>query len=620
MSGIAGTCRRDGFILSHDVVAPLTRGIAQCGPDGTSYAVSGAAVLIHALFDTGPSSRPPSRLHRDAHDRLVVFDGRIDNRDELLRELDLRANTTDAGIVAALVERTGPAFEKMIGDFAAALWDPSTRTLILTRDPFGTRPLYYHANAQHVLFATALDALLDPRLGIDTTIDDGYLGGYMTASVRHEETPFRAIRLVPPGWTLTFTPLAEKRRRFWALESLPDIRLKSDAEYEERLLALFRDSVRARMQTDRPVAAELSGGVDSSSIVCTADALLREHAVPAAGLSTLSYVFDDSPLSDERRFIDPVERKTGRPAFHLREEEHRILSLLDQVDSPLSPTPELCFAARHRHVKSTMDRIGARVLLRGIGGDQVLWGEVDLYEPYDHFVSGNIVAVHRSLRAWARALGVPYLELLRQSVLRPFLASFLRSAAVNERRIPTWLSPAFVEHAGIRDRVTLLQPSPGLRPSSRAQAQMIDFMVTYFSLGYFLDDGTIEVSYPFVDRRFVEFCFGIPLEQKLRPEATRAVLRRAMRDLLPPEIAARRSKGGPDQAIHHAVAREYHVLRVLFDDSRAAAHGLIERDTFLSALDRARHGVNIRTPALLRIISIECWLRALEKRRRRAAA
>lgn len=620
MSGIAGSCRRDGVVLPNDLAGPLTRGIAQCGRDGTSTVVSDTAVLVHTLFHTGLSHRRTSRLHRDAYGRVVAWDGRIDNRDELLRAYDLDTNAADEEIVAALVARSGPAFEKVIGDFAAAVWDPSSRTLILARDPFGSRPLYYHASAERVLWSTTIATLLDPHLGIDDAIDEQYLGGYLTASVRPDETPFRAIRLVPPGCSLTFTPSGQSRRRFWSLESLPDVRLRSDADYEERLLELFRDSVRARMQTDAPVVAELSGGLDSSSIVCTADALLRERAVPAKKLSTISYVFDDSPVSDERVYIDPVECKTGRPAFHLREEDHRILSLLGEIDSPLSPTPELCFAARHRHVKKTMDHLGARVLLRGTGGDQVLWGEVDLYEPYDHFVSWNFPAVHRSLRAWARAVGVPYLELLRQSVLRPFLASFLSSAAVNERRIPKWLSPSFVADAGIRDRVTLLPKYPGLRPSSRAQASMIDSMVTYFSLGYFLDDGTIEVSYPFVDRRFMEFCFGIPLEQKLRPEATRAVLRRAMRDLLPPEIAARRTKGGPDQAIHHAMAREYRALRALFEDSRAAAHGLIERETFLSALDRARHGVNINTPALLRIISVECWLRVLEKRRRRAAA
>lgn len=182
-----------------------------------------------------------------------------------------------------------------------------------------------------------------------------------------------------------------------------------------------------------------------------ASGLLRDRAVP--DLVTISYVFDEAKIADERRYIVEVEQATGRPGVHLREEDHRFLSTLGEIESPLYPTPEICFLARHRHVQKTMDAAGARVLLRGIGGDQVLWGETDqLHEPLDHFTFGRLGAMHRSLRAWAPALRTSYFDLLRRSVLRPLMGSSGGHAG-HDHRMPSWISPEFVERAHLHERM-----------------------------------------------------------------------------------------------------------------------------------------------------------------------
>ncbi|HEX6098731.1 MAG TPA: asparagine synthase-related protein [Thermoanaerobaculia bacterium] len=594
------------------MTAALAHGITYCGSDGSAQLAHGATVLLQRAFHTGRSPEPSQHLERNGIS--IVWDGRMDNRTtgrsdvELL--FDLYRRDPDGDFVADVV-----------GDFAFALWDAPRRTLILGRDAFGNRPLFYAASPSRVVWSTRIDPLVEPSLGIDLTIDDDYLGGYMTDGARGDETPYRNIRVVPPGTMLVFTPEGSKVKRFWSVHDIQDVVLGRESDYEDRLVELLREAIAVRMQGEHTVAAELSGGLDSSTIVCLADRLMREGKATAPDLLTISYVFDEAKSSDEREYIVEVEQATGRRGVHLREEDHRLLSTLGDIESPLYPTPEICFLARHRQVQKTMEAAGARVLMRGIGGDQVLWGETDqLYEPLDHIKARKFLAAHRSLKTWARALRTSYFELTVRTVIRPLLGKSGAHAGHDER-MPEWLSPDFIERAHINERMHHMPASARhRRPSWRAQARMIEDLLAHFSLGYYLEQGAMDATYPFMHRPLVEFCLGIPLEQKLRPGETRSVLRRALGDVLPPKIVQRKNKRGPDEAVVRAVAREWPVLREMFSSSRAAALGIIEQDTFLTAFTRARHGVNINMPALLRIISIECWLRSLEQRRLRSAA
>ena len=613
MSGIAGCFQRSGAATTpQEVAAALAHGIAPCGPHASAKLDHGPAVLLQRAFYTGRNPEPPQHFERDGIS--IVWDGRIDNR---------TSGRSDAEHVFDLYRRdpNGAFAATVVGDFAFALWDGPRRTLILGRDAFGIRPLFYSATPNRVVWSTRIDPLIDAALGIDLALDDEYLGAYLTDAARGHETPYREIRVVPPGTLLAFTPEGTSARKCWSLHDGRDVVLGSDREYEERLHELLCESIGARMQSDHPVAAELSGGLDSSTIVCIADRLLREGRVPAPDVVTISYVFDEAKTSDERTYIAEVEKATGRAGKHLREEEHRLLSTLGETASPLYPTPEICFLARHRQVQKTMEAAGARLLLRGIGGDQVLWGEADqLYEPLDHAKAGRLGAMHRSLRRWAPALRTSYFELLRRCVLKPLFGRSGKSAG-HDHGLPSWLSREFAVRANLHERMRHVPEAARDRaPSWLAQTRMIDDVLAHFSLGYYLEDGAIDVTYPFMHRPLVEFCLGIPLEQKLRPRDTRSVLRRALRGVLPPAIAQRKNKQGPDEALIRALAREWPVLHEMFSSSRAASLGIIEQETFLAALKSARHGVNINMPSLLRIISIESWLRTLEDRRLRSAA
>jgi asparagine synthase (glutamine-hydrolysing) len=144
---------------------------------------------------------------------------------------------------------------------------------------------------------------------------------------------------------------------------------------------------------------------------------------------------------------------------------------------------------------------------------------------------------------------------------------------------------------------------------------MVRGLIPSFAWGYSVEEGHVEPSYPFLHRPLVEFCLALPIRQLLRPGQTRSLLRRALRGLLPDEIAVRKSKRGPDEAILRAVAREWPRLRTLFTDARVYARGYIDRAAFEKTLTEARGGVNPNMQGLLRTIALELWLRSLEEQR-----
>jgi asparagine synthase (glutamine-hydrolysing) len=122
------------------------------------------------------------------------------------------------------------------------------------------------------------------------------------------------------------------------------------------------------------------------------------------------------------------------------------------------------------------------------------------------------------------------------------------------------------------------------------------------------------VSHPYLHRPLVEFLQAIPFEQRVRPGETRSLMRRALRDLVPRKILKRQGKSGPDEALFRALAREGARLQPIFESARVCAHGYTNAEALQTALERARHGCEIRSFAIIQTISLEFWLRSLERR------
>lgn len=303
--------------------------------------------MVFRAFHTDRESKLERQPLVTTAGHMLAWDGRLDNRTELISQLRdyLDRHATDVEIVTASYLRWGIDFlSRLIGDFAISLWEPATGTLLLARDAFGTRPLYYEVSSKRIGWSSDLASLLDNATG-PLAIDREYIAGYLSAAPELDRTACKNIHSVPPGFAVAFRDDRITKREFWRPDSRQQIRYRRDSDYEEHFRELFRDAVGCRLRSDGPVWAELSGGLDSSSIVCMADQIVEAGESETSQLETVSYVYDKSPASDERRFIGEIERQRGRTGHYFHEDEFvgRFLEL--DLSTIVRPNPIYRFTA-----------------------------------------------------------------------------------------------------------------------------------------------------------------------------------------------------------------------------------------------------------------------------------
>jgi len=618
MSALGGIYYFDNRPVDRSFLLSLGDKLSSHGPDGGSEVVSDSIGMVYRAFHTNRESRLEKQplVSRDRH--ILAWDGRLDNREEmisLLRE-ELNGDRTDVAIVMAAYLKLGSDFlPRLIGDFALSLWEPRTRTLLLARDAVGPRPLYYHANAERIIWASELMPLLN-FAEIELEINDEYIAGYLSRGPEPDLTPYKNIYAVHPGHTVIVQHGRLRVQRFWGLDPNHVIRYRTDGEYEEHFRHLFREAVRCRLRVDSPVCINLSGGFDSSAIVCMADEIFGSGAAEASRIETLSHVYDEAVTSDERGFIRCVEEKRGRSGHHLSDIDYPPLATFPDESKHSFPEFFDCFVDLLRGTCEAMRGDGARVLLTGHGGDEMLCSNPSpAPELGDLLVQRRLLSLHRSLKAWSEASKKSYLTLLWRDGGMPLLPTKLQIYLKPVIKMPFWIDERFITRMNLRERYLRMPDVFGLNlPSGRDQVAGFLSIMRITSKASYRARGGIEVSHPYLHRPLVEFLQAIPHEQRVRPGETRSLMRRALRDLLPEKILRRRSKKGPDDALLRALAREWPRLQPIFESARACARGYMNAEALQVALKRARHGCESYSFAMIQTISLEFWLRALERR------
>lgn len=618
MSAIGGIVGFNGALVDPDQLAIISSGLDHHGPDGGGDVRQRSVAMSHRAFSTNRLSRGERQPLVDASDRILCWDGRIDNREELLELLtsEVHNEQTDAAIVMAAFAKWGIDFlQRVIGDFALSLWDSKSNTLFLARDPVGARLLYYHVNDDRIVWSSRLEPLLSLS-DVELEIDDEYVAGYLTAQLDPSQTPYKNIFSVPPSHLAMVQDGQVRFKRFWGLDPNEEIRYRTDAEYEEHFTQLFREAVRVRLRADGPVWADLSGGLDSSSIVCMADSIIETGESEATRLETVSAVFDESPSSDERKFISKVEAKRRQVGHHFKESEYPLLAF-GQHEFKGSPNLLQTWLEYHQAVRRKMAAGGARVLLTGIGGDELLTSSADpSVELVDLLVQHKLWQLHQRSKIWSLALKRPYPVVLWRHVISPVLPSQLQvqKKRTELSRFFALLNPSFVDQFDLPGRLLSPEDPFGFRlPSSRGQAAAFMLVTKVISCGTLLDWGPVEICYPYTHRPLVEFLQAIPATQWVRPGETRSLMRRSLRPYLPPEIIKRKSKGSPAEAMLRAVGREWSRLSVLFHGSRIAERGYVNEEALATLLAQPFAGHDLTPISLVRFAHLESWLQGLEE-------
>jgi asparagine synthase (glutamine-hydrolysing) len=557
-----------------------------------------------AAMDTGP------RL--DAYGNVLSFDGRLDNYKELADDLELRCgDTSDSEIVLAAFAQWGEeCFSRFTGDWALVLWSEREHRLFLARDHAGARTLYYRQGQNRIAWSTYLDPLVCSPLSY--RLSENYAARYLACLPVGGLTPYDGIYAVLPGHYLVLDGSRMLQRTHWSAVITRTTRYKTDAEYEENFLALFRQAVARRTGPGAPILAQLSGGMDSTSIVCMSDHIRRAANPAAEILDTVSY-FDDSEASlNEKPYFTITESYRGKTGAHIDTAfSHRTFEPADgERGSYLVPGADSCSVLREQTLFELIQQRGYRSMLSGIGGDEVLGGIPSPYpELADYLVAGKWKTLLRQTVAWSLVDRSPLLYTL--AVTAKYAIRLYSSATLRSQPLPPWLAPA------IRNRVRELRSEAPVSVSTKFAPHQIDNGLSWWSIMETLPHVfptalyRIEYRYPFLDKDLVEYLFSIPREQVLRPGRRRALMRNALRGIVPEAILERRRKAYQLRAPVNAIGEARSKLDRLFNDSKVADCGLIDAVSVRTALEQVAQGKGAEwVHPLLRAIALELWLRA----------
>jgi asparagine synthase (glutamine-hydrolysing) len=606
----------DGEPVAPGYLEEVSTVLAPYGPDKRhSFSSDGVSILYYGFHST-KESRRETQPHASKSGTVITWDGRLDNRAEFigLMRHELSTNSADVSIVAAAYERWGiDAFARLIGDWAISIWNPDERSLILAKDPIGVRHLYYSFDERQVTWSTILDPLI--LFAAKTfALDEEYIAGWLSLFPAAHLTPYAGIHSVPPS---SFVCLKKNRtlvNKYWDFNPAKRIRYRTDAEYEEHFRTVFASSVRRRLRSDSPVLAELSGGMDSSSIVCMADTVLTQEAVEMPRLDTLSYYDDSEPNWNERPYFTNIEQKRGRTGCHINVgSQERFTFEFETEHFASSPGSSNRSAETTKQYAAYMISQGHRVVLSGIGGDEVTGGvPTPTPELADLLARCRIEELAHQLKVWALHKRKPWLHLLFEAA-RGFLPPALIGVSKQMRPAP-WLHSKFVKlhqaaFIGYETKLRLF----GALPSFQQNLITLSGLRRQLGCDALPSDPTYEKRYPYLDRDLLEFLFAIPRDQLVRPGQRRSLMRRALVGLVPNEILNRRRKAFVARAPMAAISTELAGLTEMSQRMQSSSLGIVDAHAFREALNLAAQGKEILIVPLLRIVMLESWLRNLSR-------
>lgn len=562
MSGIAGIFYRDNRPVYNEQLEKIGKALSHRGPDGISYYLHDSIGLVHCMLHDTPESLFEKLPYQTKDKRFVItFHGRIDNREELCKKTDWHkplTETPDSHLILAAYDKWGNGCsEYLLGDFAFAIWDEKEQKLFCARDHMGIKPFYYYLDDKCFVFASEIKGILAlPQ--IPRAMNEERVADYFTSVVIDKESTFyKNISRLSPGHI--FIVKAEKItiNRFHQFRPTL-LQSTTDSEYEEQFREIFADAVRCRLRSNFLIGSYLSGGLDSASIVCTAAGLFAD-LIPSK-FQTFSGIFDKLTQCDERKYFLPVIKRYNLISHQLPIDNINpsvaYKQLMNDEDEPFwAPHVFMSMA-----LLSIARKAGIRVLLDGHDGDSAISHGYSLFT--ELALSGKIIQLAKcfeesgvnSQKSTIKKIFQLYWNIYCIKIRGVFLITPFKMGRLE---VMNKLNPKFARKTKVKQRLVeqfRFLPVFGQKESLYHYNNITQPMHPYAL--EFLERIAIKYGiitrYPFFDKRLIEFCLAIPAKQKFQFGMNRSIVRRALSDLLPDEVACRRSKTDFTPSLIHA--------------------------------------------------------------------
>ncbi len=552
---------------------------------------------------TAPALVPLRPLSSRRHGLIGIGNVRLDHRNSVQQWSDgADQGASDIDLALEAVSSRGTrCLRDLLGDFALVVWEARTRTLTAARDAFGVRTLFTGRRGRLLVLSSHLELVHE-----NDTLDEEYVADFLLAGdPGPERTIWADSRAIPQGAITTWRDEKVTSERFWDPFDFEPVSGGDEREQIEQFRTLFREAVQTRLEPNGRTWAELSGGLDSSSIVSMTQTLVETGAISEGVSGTVSIV-DELGTGDERRFSDLVVQRFSLPNTIIAnpwpwQDDGRAPPVTDE------PRTHYPYFARDRLICDTVRDAGGQVLLSGIGSDHYLFG--------NRLYIADLVAQRHPVRAgtevarWTVKEKQSFWRGLARDAILPFLPMTVQRRTVPPScSVPDWVDPVFAQRTGMLERLPILAGARADRGKKFAQqiAIAMQELVRWLPRGSF-EEG-LELRYPFLYRPLVEFGLRLQPTMRGRPLAPKWILREAMKGILPEPIRSRPGKGAIDARLNWAFRHERERITTALSNSRLAATGILHSGHLKAALTQASRGELASNVTLFAALSLETWL------------
>ena len=621
MCGIAGFVYTDGSSADARIIRAMTDVIAHRGPDGSGFHVQGEAALGHrrlSIIDLATGGQPMS----NEDDSLwITYNGEIFNHADVRPELEAaghryKSHCDTETVIHAYEQHGDQCLTQFRGMFAFAIWDQVNRRLFCARDRLGIKPFYYFWNGRLFAFASEIKALLK-HPEISAEFNDKLLPEYLAFGYTSGEvTLFKGIRKLMPGHTLALTCGGDAKleiKQYWDAPCPTEFEERSDERWIAECRTRLEEVVRMRLMSDVPLGMFLSGGIDSSAIA----ALIKRMTNGPVKTFSVGYAESQfSELSEARQVAAQIGTDHHEVLVSMDEFFNALPRLVWHEDEPITWPSSVSL-----HFVSRLASERVKVVLTGEGSDELFGG----YSRY-RFYQLN--------QQWMRAYrGVP--NGVRSAIQNAVAGSPLLSASVRRKLGHTVLGRdssieslylnnfycAFgaeeqerllIEHFAANPYANFLDRWESTVHSQTLPRLLYSDQKTYLVELLMKQDQmsmscSIESRVPFLDHKFVEFAASVPPHMKLRGKQGKYIMKKAVEDLLPPNIVYRKKMGFPTPITAWLRRDQASTIRDYLRDPDGLLAAYVNMEYLNDLLDKHDRGIHDATDRIWRLLNLQVW-------------
>lgn len=617
-------CGIAGFVSPQDDPAALRRMtdvIAHRGPDDSGCLIDGSVHLGHlrlSIVDLSPLGHQP--MANEDGTVHIIFNGEIFNHADLRPELERAGHRyrsrSDTETMIHAWEEYGPAcVERFRGMFAFALWDRTRRVLFCARDRLGIKPFYYYFDGAVFVFASEIKALLE-HPAVPCALNEDALAEYLSLGFNTgEQTLFRGIHVLLPGHRLELRPgAAPVISRYWDVPQPAAGEPRSDEDWIAECRRRLEETVRMRLMSDVPLGAFLSGGVDSSAITALMTRMVSGRVKTySVGYREAAY----SELGYASQVADALGTEHREVVIGPEDFFGALPSLIWHEDKPICwpSSVSLYFVSKLAAEEVT-------VVLTGEGSDEIFAG----YHRYAHYLTNQ-----RIMRGWG-LVPEPARRGVRQfiagsSLLRADLRRKLQHTVIGrENTVEAVYLDGFYSAFAAEDRERMFSGAAAGDAASgflrhwnaRAGASTLSRLLYADQKTYLVEllmkqdrmsmATSIESRVPLLDHPLVEFAARVPDHLKLRGGTGKYIFKKAVEDLLPPEIVHRTKMGFPTPLRNWTSERLAHgSLRAELTARGGLLREYIDSAALERLLDGHAAGTIDATDRIWRLLTLQIW-------------